>query len=82
MNDELNGKMMACQLLIAGLVARVANEQAEPLAFITDFRDEMRAVARGIRLNGVADDASTRAHALRAMDELFALMKPPSDDPA
>lgn len=46
--DELNGKMIACQILIAGLIARVANEQRDPLRFLTDFRDEIRAVVKGI----------------------------------
>jgi hypothetical protein len=37
--DELNGRMIACQLLIAGLIARVANDSADPLRFLSDFRD-------------------------------------------
>jgi hypothetical protein len=42
MMDELNGRMIACQILITGLIARVANEQRDPLRFLTDFRDEIR----------------------------------------
>ena len=29
--DELNGRMMACQILITGLIARVANDSPDPL---------------------------------------------------
>ncbi len=29
--DELNGRLIACQILLTGLIARVANEQADPL---------------------------------------------------
>jgi hypothetical protein len=43
MMDELNGRMMACQILITGLIARVANESPDPLRFLTDFRDEIKA---------------------------------------
>ena len=32
--DELNGKLIACQILITGLIARVANEQRDPLRFL------------------------------------------------
>ena len=42
--DELNGKMIACQILITGLIARVANDSRDPLRFLTDFRDEIKAV--------------------------------------
>ena len=44
--DELNGRMMACQIPITGLIARVANEQPDPLRFFSDFRDEVKAVVR------------------------------------
>ena len=39
--DELNGRMIACQILITGLIARVANNSKDPLSFLTDFRDEI-----------------------------------------
>ena len=29
--EELNGRMIACQILITGLIARVANDQRDPL---------------------------------------------------
>ena len=48
--DELNGRMMACQTLITGLIARVANEQPDPLRFFSDFRDEVKAVVRGVNI--------------------------------
>lgn len=78
--EEMNGRMLACQLLITGLIARVANDRRDPLSFLTDFRDEMHAVASGVKISGV-DDASRIRHAMRqTIDELFSLMKPPSFD--
>jgi hypothetical protein len=78
--DELNGRMMACQILITGLIARVANEQADPLRFLTDFRDEIRAVVKGVNIAGMDNADSVRQVAQRTVDELFSLMKPPSAD--
>jgi hypothetical protein len=78
--DELNGRMIACQLLIAGLIARVANDSADPLRFLTDFRDEIRAVVAGVNIAGSGTAARARAPAKRTVDELFSLMKPPSSD--
>jgi hypothetical protein len=76
--DELNGRIIACQILITGLIARVANEQTDPLRFLTDFRDEIRAVVNGINIAGI-DNAERVRHVARAtVDELFSLMKPPS----
>jgi hypothetical protein len=77
--DELNGRMIACQLLITGLIARVANQSADPVAFLSDFRDEIRAVASQIRIAGQSDPTRTRQVARETIDELFSLMKPPSD---
>jgi len=53
MMDELNGRMMACQLLITGLIARVANDSPDPLRFLTDFRDEIKAVVKGVNIAGM-----------------------------
>jgi len=39
--EELNGRMIACQILVTGLIARVANDSKDPLRFLTDFRDEI-----------------------------------------
>ena len=78
--DELNGRMIACQLLIAGLIARVANDSKDPLRFLTDFRDEMRAVVNGISIAGTENSERARQAAKLAVDELFSLMKPPSSD--
>jgi len=78
--DELNGRMIACQLLITGLIARVANEAQDPLRFLTDFRDEIRAVAKGINIAGTENAEQVRLIAQRTIDELFSLMKPPSVD--
>ncbi len=77
--DELNGRLVACQLMIAGLVARVANASPDPLRFVTDFRDEMHAVVTGVRISGEDSATATRRAAHRALDELFGLMKGPSD---
>jgi hypothetical protein len=77
--DELNGRMMACQILITGLIARVASEQRDPLRFLTDFRDEIKAVVNGVNIAGENTDR-VRQVAQRTVDELFSLMKPPSAD--
>ena len=78
--DELNGRMIACQLLITGLIARVANNSSDPLRFLTDFRDEIRAVVKGINIAGMDNTDRVRQIAQKNIDELFALMKPPSSD--
>jgi hypothetical protein len=80
MMDELNGRMMACQLLIAGLIARVANDSPDPLRFLTDFRDEIKAVAKGVNIAGMDNTDRVRLTAQQTIDELFSLMKPPSVD--
>jgi putative N-acetylmannosamine-6-phosphate epimerase len=77
--DELNGKMIACQILVTGLIARVANEQRDPLRFLTDFRDEIRAVVKGINIAGMDNTDRVRWVAQKTVDELFSLMKPPSE---
>jgi hypothetical protein len=76
--DELNGKLIACQILVTGLIARVANEQRDPLRFLTDFRDEIRAVVKGINIAGLENSDRVRYIAQQTVDELFSLMKPPS----
>ncbi len=78
--DELNGKMIACQILIAGLIARVANDSRDPLRFLTDFRDEIKAVVKGVNIAGMDNSDRVRLVAQRTVDELFSLMKPPSTD--
>jgi hypothetical protein len=82
MMDELNGRMIACQLLITGLIARVANNSPDPLRFLTDFRDEIKAVVKGVNIAGMDDDNTDRVRrtAQLTIDELFSLMKPPSVD--
>ncbi|MBV9457690.1 MAG: hypothetical protein JO141_09285 [Bradyrhizobium sp.] len=80
--DELNGKLIACQILITGLIARVANEQRDPLRFLTDFRDEIRAVVKGINIAGLENSDRVRYVAQQTVDELFSLMKPPSAESA
>ncbi len=78
--DELNGKMIACQILVTGLIARVANESRDPLRFLTDFRDEIKAVVKGVNIAGTNDSERVRLIAQQTVDELFSLMKPPSSD--
>ena len=78
--DELNGRMLACQLLITGLIARVANESPDPLRFLTDFRDEIKAVVNGVNIAGLENSDRVRQVAQRTVDELFSLMKAPSND--
>ena len=78
--DELNGKMIACQILITGLIARVANDSRDPLRFLTDFRDEIRAVVKGVNISGADNTDRVRWIAQKNIDELFALMKPPRSD--
>jgi putative N-acetylmannosamine-6-phosphate epimerase len=78
--DELNGRMMACQILITGLIARVANDSPDPLRFISDFRDEIKAVVRGVNISGMDNTDRVRQVAQSTVDELFSLMKPPSSD--
>jgi hypothetical protein len=80
MMDELNGKMIACQILVAGLIARVANDSRDPLRFLTDFRDEIRAVVNGVNIAGMENTDRVRLTAQQTIDELFSLMKPPSVD--
>jgi hypothetical protein len=33
--DELNGRMLACQILLTGLIAKVANNTPDPLRFLS-----------------------------------------------
>ena len=78
--DELNGRMMACQILVTGLIARVANNSPDPLRFLTDFRDEIKAVVKGVNISGMDNTDRVRQIAQSTVDELFSLMKPPSED--
>jgi hypothetical protein len=78
--EELNGRMLACQILITGLIARVANDQRDPLRFLSDFRDEIKAVVNGINIAGMDNTERVRQVASRSVDELFSLMKPPSSE--
>jgi hypothetical protein len=77
--DEINGRMIASQILITALIARVANNSSDPLRFLTDFRDEVRAVVNQIRINGIDNPDRVRETARATVDELLSLMKPPSE---
>ena len=76
--DELNGRMIACQILLTGLIARVANDTSDPLRFLSDYRDEIKAVVRGINIAGMENTDRVRQSALQTVDEMFSLMKAPS----
>jgi hypothetical protein len=78
--EELNGRMIACQILVAGLIARVANDSKDPLRFLSDFRDEIHAVVSQVRIAGALDSERVRQYAGATVDELFSLMKPPNTD--
>jgi len=78
--DELNGKMIACQILVTGLIAHIANDSRDPLRFLTDFRDEIKAVVKGVNIAGAQNADRVRSIAQQTVDELFSLMKPPSGD--
>ena len=78
--DELNGKMLACQILVTGIIARVANNSVDPLRFLTEFRDEIKAVVKGVNIAGMDNTDRVRLVAQQTIDELFSLMKPPSTD--
>ena len=77
----MNGRMIACPILIiTGLIARVANDSRDPLRFLTDFRDEIKAVVKGVNIAGMENTELVRQVAQAKVDELFSLMKPPSSD--
>jgi len=78
--EELNGRMIACQILVTGLIARLANDSKDPLTFLSEFRDEIHAVVRQVRIAGSLDTERVRHIAVKTVDELFSLMKPPSTD--
>ena len=78
--DELNGRVLGLQILLTGVIARMASENRDPVGFLSEFRDEIRAVVAGVRIAGTADERKMRATALLAVDELFSLMKPPSQE--
>jgi hypothetical protein len=78
--EYINGRMIACQILVTGLIARVANDSKDPLRYLSDFRDEIHAVVRQVRIAGALDNDRVRHFAIQTVDELFSLMKPPSVD--
>ena len=78
--DELNGRMIACQIMITGLIARVANGSPDPLRFLTDFRDEIKAVVRQVNIGGTDDADRIRSVAQKTVDEMLSLMKPPREN--
>jgi hypothetical protein len=79
MMDELNGRMMACEILVTGLI-RAAAPTARQIRsrFLSDFRDEIKAVVKGVNIAGMENTNRVRQIAQAKIDELFSLMKPPS----
>jgi putative N-acetylmannosamine-6-phosphate epimerase len=71
MMDELNGRMIACQILIKGLIARVANNSPDPLRFLTDFRDEIEAVVKGVNIVGMDHTDRVRLTAQQTVASCF-----------
>ena len=72
--------MMACQILITGLIARVVNDSSDPLRFLTDFRDEIKAVVKDVNIAGMDNAARVRQIAQNTVDDSSLLMKPTSAD--
>jgi hypothetical protein len=67
MMDELNGRMIACQILIA----RVANNSPDPLRFLIDFRDEIEAVVKGVNIVGMDHTDRVRLTAQQTVASCF-----------
>ena len=78
--EELDGRMIACQILMTGLIARLANNSPDPLRLLSDFRDEIHAVVNQINIVGMNDTNRVRQSARRTVDEIFSLVKSPSED--
>jgi hypothetical protein len=53
---------LRAKFLVAGLIAKVANDSKDPLRFLSDFRDEIHAVVRQVRIAGSLDTGSGAAH--------------------
>lgn len=58
------------------MIARVANERRDPLRFLTDFRDGIKAAVTGANISGMDSTDRVRAVAQKTADELLWLMKP------
>ncbi len=58
----------------------VANNSPDPLRFLTDFRDEIKVVVKGGNIAGMENTERVPQIAQSTVDELFSLMKPPSED--
>ncbi len=75
--DELNGRVLACQIVVTGLIARFASERSDSVDFLSTFREQVQAAVAGLRITGHGDVEPLRAAARKMVDELFSLMKPP-----
>ena len=61
-------------------VDRARRQLSRPLRFLTNFRDEIKAVVRSINIARMDNTDRVRQVALSTIDELLSLMKPPSCD--
>ena len=68
------------QRLSASETITYYNNSPDPLRFLTDFRDEIKAVVKGVNIAGMENTERVRQVAQAKVDELFSLMKPPSID--
>jgi len=73
MMDELNGRMMACQLLITGLIARVANDSPDPLRVSHwTFATKSKAVVKGVNIAGMDNTDRVRLTRSKPSTSCFA----------
>ena len=77
--DRARRKRFARSLAIPHRLSR-ASPTSRPLRFLTNFRDEIKAVVRSINIAGMDNTDRVRQVAQSTVDELFSLMKPPSTD--
>ena len=53
------------------MIARVANNLPDPLRFLTDLRDEIKAVVKDVHIAGMDNTDRARQVAPSTIDELF-----------
>ncbi len=75
--DELNGRMMACRILDHGTDCTCRERSPDPLRFLTDFHDEIKAVVKGVNISGMDNTDRVRHIAQSTVDELFSHLKGP-----
>jgi hypothetical protein len=73
-----NGRMMVCGSRSRG--GSRASPTSRPLRFLTNFREEIKAVVRSIDIARMDNSDRVRQVAPSTIDELLSLTKPPSCD--